>query len=628
MTLCCSSDERDEVIIGGMGTRNGRDEITPPVEQAVEGMLAEEGLEEIPAENRAAADALQVVVQQGGGSGLASTGGENCMDSACSPPDPAPLRRLPHDESAVAVAAANTSTTEFSSCEFEVAHAEGRSREKSWRQLPQKWRGISLREILDFHALDSAWIQSLRWQCKTCRRPGSDVGEPWQGCPSCTSAEGQSHADLAMRNLYEVNDKMIMPRCRALRASYVELLRFGLGGPGHVENVAGRTWKAVDAFVSHWWGMEFHKFVKTLDRFACSFAGVLNWTSNDKQHFHEMAFWICAFCNNQFAVQHALGQNGDVTTSSFATALEADSCKYVVAVLDKDGHIYRRIWCAFELFYVTKHVPRSLHRELHIALANENGVVSHGDGTMMDVLNMRRTMEQVKTSEAEASFESDRKLIEGAMRSEQTSFDQLDSTLKELACVGVFACTQRRNAVVAVLGGSAFPSLAYDLAQVLDHIAKMGIGGHVSLQIMRVSMVLLFGITFIVPLAVIRGLPRLARHGSHAHCDRLLRWSIWYPANLLMVASHSCHGRCSRFEWTVERKLWFCLLCLALLHLVLTIVLFSVATLPFAVINAGSLMCTMFYIMLGALYQSLREFPFFTRFRRWVEHALFSEPRR
>merc|ERR1712007_372109 len=128
--------------------------------------------------------------------------------------------------------------------------------------------------------------------------------------------------------------------------------------------------------------------------------------------------------------------------------------------------------------------------------------------------------------------------------------------------------------------------------------------------------------------AVIRGLPRLARHGSHAHCDRLLRWSIWYPANLLMVASHSCHGRCSRFEWTVERKLWFCLLCLALLHLVLTIVLFSRHALPLELIDAGSLICTIFYIMLGALYQSLREFPFFTRFRRWVEHALFSEPRR
>merc|ERR1712007_195272 len=236
----------------------------------------------------------------------------------------------------------------------------------------------------------------------------------------------------------------------------------------------------------------------------------------------------------------------------------------------------------------------------------------------------RKTIEQIKTSEAEASFESDRTLIEGAMRFEQTSFDQLDSILKELACVGVFACTQRRNAVVALLGGSAFPSLAYDLVQVLFHIANRGMGDQVSLYIMRVSMVLLFGITFIVPLVVIRGLPRLARHGSHAHCDRLLRWSIWYPANLLMVAFYSCRGRCSRYEWNVERKLWFCWSCLASLHLVLTIVLFSVATLPFAVIDAGSLMCTMFYIMLGALYQSLRELHFFKGFRRWVEHGLFS----
>merc|ERR1712157_393332 len=113
-----------------------------------------------------------------------------------------------------------------------------------------------------------------------------------------------------------------------------------------------------------------------------------------------VSFWICAFANNQYAIHHALGQETDLSESSFGVALRAPSCSDVVAVLDSNGGIYKRIWCGFELFFAQVAMPHRFGRTVNVALVNEHGVVSHGDGTSKDVNNMIQIIDSVRISQA------------------------------------------------------------------------------------------------------------------------------------------------------------------------------------------------------------------------------------
>ncbi|CAE7247159.1 unnamed protein product, partial [Symbiodinium sp. CCMP2456] len=174
-------------------------------------------------------------------------------------------------------------------------------------------------------------------------------------CSHCGAEGGPGRWEE--RNLYEVVEHMVKPICAQLRVSYVELLRRGPEGE-EMEGVKP------DTFVSHWWGEEFPKFVRTLTCFAEARSRRLPWTVCTTPHRNPKtwAFWICAFANNQYAIEHALGDfSSDVTprtavmTSAFATALDAVSD--VVAVLDDRAIIYTRIWCCFELFSVARLIP-------------------------------------------------------------------------------------------------------------------------------------------------------------------------------------------------------------------------------------------------------------------------------
>merc|ERR1712232_1153762 len=88
------------------------------------------------------------------------------------------------------------------------------------------------------------WIEQPRWRCEACHRAcdcwvcaqmpskykfsasrlfwGLDFGRHPR-CPvqECKGAVGT----YQMRNLYEINEEIIMPACEPSRVSYVELLR-------------------------------------------------------------------------------------------------------------------------------------------------------------------------------------------------------------------------------------------------------------------------------------------------------------------------------------------------------------------------------------------------------------------
>lgn len=178
------------------------------------------------------------------------------------------------------------------------------------------------------------------------------------------------------------------------------------------------------------------------------------------------SFWICAFANNQFALDHATGDGQDVHTSSFATALRCKSCKGVAAVLDEDGEIYRRIWCAFEIFYVTRVLPGHMNgRHLEVELVNGHGIVSSGDGTKEDINRMHDIIQNVCIADARASVEADIFYIRNAMHSWGTSNEDLDDFLSGMARDAIRAVRLRRWGPLLIF--SCTPGLAIDLSMAL-----------------------------------------------------------------------------------------------------------------------------------------------------------------
>merc|ERR1711972_814196 len=118
-------------------------------------------------------------------------------------------------------------------------------------------------------------------------------------------------------------------------------------------------------------------------------------------------------------------------------ALRAPSCSDVVAVLDSNGGIYKRIWCGFELFFAQVAMPHRFGRTLNVALVNEHGVVSHGDGTSKDVTNMIQIVDSVRISQAQASVYADKVMILNAIEHDGSSTEELDKILQNLAHAAV-----------------------------------------------------------------------------------------------------------------------------------------------------------------------------------------------
>jgi len=166
------------------------------------------------------------------------------------------------------------------------------------------------------------------------------------------------------------------------------------------------------------------------------------WNRNQAKNW---TFWICAFANNQYKLEHALGKNGNLESSAFATALRSE-IESVVCIIDPKCVIYTRIWCAFELFYV-KCVLRH-EKQLPMVLINEKGVISEGglSGTVMHDIQL--AIKNVRTAEAEATEESDKQKINEYIRERGHSYAELDDTLKDLTNLGLDNASLRRRALL------------------------------------------------------------------------------------------------------------------------------------------------------------------------------------
>ena len=355
-----------------------------------------------------------------------------------------------------------------------------RSKMESWTLLPEGHRGIRVCELWDFYGPKKEWLECKRWRCDACHRscPPDFLDNTSETCVEhlqCFLCEEFATGRFECRNLYEVAAEMIVPACEELQISYVELLRRGSGDS--LEGVKP------DTFVSHWWGEEFPKFIRALTGFARIRCANVPWTIlARKRDYEKWAFWICAFANNQYAIEHALGDFSTdnsprtaVMTSAFATALGA--VDDVVAVLDDQGKIYTRIWCCFELFSVMRLLPERHGKHLEVFIVDESGVVSSGCG---NVKMMTHLIDKVKTRDADASNAADKAMIEDAMMADGTTHEDLDDVLQNLAKGGLRAFRSRRclelYAVASIIVMGIFALCIFAFAFKEEHLPHVEFG--------------------------------------------------------------------------------------------------------------------------------------------------------
>ncbi|CAE7287923.1 ANK1 [Symbiodinium sp. CCMP2592] len=185
---------------------------------------------------------------------------------------------------------------------------------------PPELSGITLGQLRRLYAAHKDWMEEPKWNefARQMQRP----------------------------TMYDIVPAIIKPATKHTQGSYVELF----------------TQKAVDVFVSHWWGGEFVEFVASLASSAAqllrddvgglysqrcrSFGGQSGASSQQQQDAAEsMVFWICSFANAQWTVN--LGNS--LEESPFEVALASKTCKAVVMVMDELAMPLTRIWCIYEV---------------------------------------------------------------------------------------------------------------------------------------------------------------------------------------------------------------------------------------------------------------------------------------
>ena len=129
--------------------------------------------------------------------------------------------------------------------------------------------------------------------------------------------------------LYDTAKYVILPFTVARQCSFVEMVARGAQPP---------LW-----FVSHWWGEPVVDFVACLEQHAQDYG------KKDRHGYDQIGgnvdaatpYWVCAYANNQWALGDALTKDPGQTSFHQAMSLAEGT----ISVLDKDGIVFKRIWC-------------------------------------------------------------------------------------------------------------------------------------------------------------------------------------------------------------------------------------------------------------------------------------------
>jgi len=182
--------------------------------------------------------------------------------------------------------------------------------------LPVEYRGITLKQL-------RAVKKNIIRRC---------IAENWKG-----GMKRDVPLTPETVSLYDVNTYIILPFTYETRGDFVSSLPST--GCLHCPR-----W-----FVSHWWGESVFEFVACIEQFVYDFRA--NYNDDDDRRGGGMTedtpFWICVYANNQWDLSNYV--TNDPGDSGFAKAME--TVKYrTLSLLDKNGIVFTRIWCIFELY--------------------------------------------------------------------------------------------------------------------------------------------------------------------------------------------------------------------------------------------------------------------------------------
>ena len=129
--------------------------------------------------------------------------------------------------------------------------------------------------------------------------------------------------------LYDINKYVIRPFTEGTQKSYVEMIARKPQKP---------RW-----FVSHYWGEPLKDFIACLEQQCNDFRGgnIEEGGGMDDR----TPVWVCAYANNQWELDKSISD--DPADSAFAKAMAIS--KGTISILDKDGIVFSRVWCIYEL---------------------------------------------------------------------------------------------------------------------------------------------------------------------------------------------------------------------------------------------------------------------------------------
>ena len=181
------------------------------------------------------------------------------------------------------------------------------------RISPVELRGITLRQLRAV----------LANAARRCEREG------W------TNHDGVKLTEKTV-TLYDANKYIIKPFTEEWQLSFVSCLPSTSGD------------QPPRFFASHWWGEAIIDFVDCIEQFVRD-----NGTNSSDEHDRrgggmtiDTPVWVCAYANNQHRLEDDI--TVDPRDSGFAKAMEVSKGR-TITILDKEGVVFTRVWCVFEL---------------------------------------------------------------------------------------------------------------------------------------------------------------------------------------------------------------------------------------------------------------------------------------
>jgi hypothetical protein len=269
---------------------------------------------------------------------------------------------------------------------------------------------------------------------------------------------GFFQAFIQDRNMYYLNENILLPITQKAKMSFAEL-----AGP-----------RDVDWFVSHYWGTRFKEFVESITAHA----------QGEVQEFVELcasparsrvarrlnsgmdsSYWVCSLSNNQWSVTEEVG-DGDWMESSFYKALQHETCKGTLMILDPQCLPFTRSWCLFEVLQTNLLQEKRRMQNLgsfQFLFGTHAGVINAGCTSADMVLRIVRKLKDVDLRTAQASHQQDKEMIDSLIIAEG-GFDAMNafvrSNIKDVLQVAKGHLEQEFDELHESLGRAQAESLA------------------------------------------------------------------------------------------------------------------------------------------------------------------------